>query len=261
MKIATFNVNSINARKDLIIRWLKEKNPIDILAFQEIKCQEDKFPFKDFANLGYECEIFGQKAYNGVAICSKFPIKEVKKGFGDDFWDGQKRFMEAKIEDITLINIYAPHGEVTGERHIYKLNFFKKLKEYIKENFDLSKDKVCVVGDMNIAKDPIDVWDAELLEESIGFMKDEREVFKDFLKVGLIDLFRECKKQEHGFSWFDYRNAGVWRNEGMRIDYILSSKPLKELCKDIYVDMWTRRRRSPTPSDHAPVVAEFEERL
>ena len=257
MKIATFNVNSINARKDLIKRWLLEKNSVDILAFQEIKCEESKFPFEEFKELGYECEIFGQKAYNGVAICSKFEIKEIKKGFGDPFWDSQKRFIEAKIEDLTLINIYAPHGEIEGEKHIYKLNFFGKLKNYIKENFDLNKNKLCVVGDMNVAKDEIDVWDPELLRETIGFMSDERETFKDFLSIGLIDLFRECKKDESGFSWFDYRNAGVWRNEGMRIDYILTSNPLKNLCKDIYVDMWTRKRRSPTPSDHAPVVAEF----
>ncbi len=259
MKIATFNVNSINARKDLIKRWLTEKNEVDVIALQEIKCDESKFPFKDFKEIGYECEIFGQKAYNGVAVCSKIPFKEIKKGFQDSFWDTQKRFMQVKIKDINILNVYAPHGEIEGEKHIYKLNFFKKLKEYVLENFDLERDKVCIVGDMNVAKDEIDVWDPELLRETIGFMSDEREIFKDFLSIGLIDLFRECKKDEKGFSWFDYRTAAVWRNEGMRIDYILTSKPLKDKCIDIYVDMWTRKRRTPTPSDHAPVVAEFED--
>lgn len=257
MKIATFNVNSIRARKDLIIRWLTEKIELDVLCIQELKCEEKDFPFKDFENIGYRCEVFGQKAYNGVAICSKLEFEEAKKGFGDDFWDKEKRFIQAKIAGVNILNVYAPHGDIEGERHIYKLNFFKYLKEYIDKNFDLKKDKVLVVGDMNVARSDIDVWEPELLRGTIGFMDDEREAFEDFLSVGLIDLYRKFHPDSHGFTWWDYRNAAVWRDEGMRIDYILSSPPIEKLCKSIDVDMWTRRRRSPTPSDHAPLVAEF----
>ena len=257
MKIATFNVNSINARLELIKRWLVEKNPVDVLAMQEIKCEESKFPFEDFKKLGYECAVFGQKGYNGVAICSKFGFEEVQKGFGDPFWDEQKRVIRGRIKGVEVINVYAPHGDLDGEKHIYKLQFFKKLKEYVSK-FDLKRQMVAVVGDMNVARDDIDVWAPELLRGTIGFMDDEREAFEDFLSTGLHDTFRECHPDIPGFTWWDYMSAAVFRDEGMRIDYILTSTPLKERCIDIYVDMWTRKRRKPTPSDHAPVVGEFD---
>ncbi len=254
MKIATFNVNSIKARLELVKRWLTEKNPIDVLCLQEIKCTDENFPYDDFAALGYECAVFGQKAYNGVAICSKFGFEEVHKGFGDPMWDEQKRFIRARIQGIEICNVYAPHGDVDGERHIYKLNFFAHLANYISSNFDLSKDSVVVLGDMNVAREDIDVWDAELLRGTIGFMEDEREAFEKFLSIGLIDLFRACHPEEKQFTWWDYKGGAVWKDLGMRIDYILGSAPIKKRCEEIVVDMWTRRRRSPTPSDHAPVV-------
>ena len=259
MTLATFNVNSIKARKDLIIRWLREKNMIDVLCFQEIKCEEEKFPFEAFEQLGYECAVFGQKAYNGVAICSKYPLKEIQKGFKNEKFDLQKRMIKTKIDDITVYNIYAPHGgEKDSEKHLYKLEFFEFLKKYLKQNHDLKNEKICIVGDLNVAREDIDVYDPILLKGTIDFMDDEREVFEDFLSIGLIDLYRQTHPKERGFTWWDYRTAGVFRDEGMRIDYILATPPLSKLLKDIKVDMWTRKRRKPTPSDHAPVVAKFD---
>ncbi len=258
MTIATFNVNSVNARLELIKRWLTEKNPVDILCMQELKCEDERFPYKDFEELGYECAVFGQKAYNGVAICSKYGFEEVSKGFGDPFWDEQKRFIHAKIKGVDICNVYAPHGDLDGEKHVYKLQFFKYLANYIEDKFDIKKDKISVVGDLNVARDDIDVWEPELLHGTIGFMDDEREALEELLKIGLIDLFRHCHPNERQFTWWDYKNAAVWRDEGMRIDYILANEILAKLCQEIYVDMWPRRRRSPTPSDHAPVVARFD---
>ena len=258
MKVATFNVNSINARVELIVRWLQEKNPIDVLCMQEIKCEEHKFPYEHFARIGYECEAFGQKAYNGVAICSRIGFEEVQKGFGDPFWDEQKRFMRARIKGVDICNVYAPHGDLEGEKHTYKLEFFRFMKKYIQSRYDLRKDNLLIVGDLNVAKEDIDVWAPELLRGTVDFMDDEREVFEDFLSIGLHDLFRECHPDLHGFTWWDYMTAAVWRDEGMRIDYILASDPMKERCVEIEVDMWTRRRRSPKPSDHAPLVATFD---
>ncbi|WP_281950625.1 exodeoxyribonuclease III [Nitrosophilus kaiyonis] len=257
MTIATFNVNSIRARKDLIIRWLTEKVDIDVLCFQEIKCEEKNFPFKDFNDIGYECEVYGQKAYNGVAICSKLGFENIQKGFNNEKFDQEKRFIRAKISGIDIMNVYAPHGDIEGPKHTYKLEFYKFLKDYIKNSFDLENDLFCVVGDMNIAREDIDVWEPEILRGTIGFMDDEREAFEDFLSIGLIDLYRKFHPESHGFTWWDYMSGAVWRDEGMRIDYILSSKQLSAKCESIDVDMWTRRRRKPTPSDHAPVVAKF----
>lgn len=252
MKIATFNVNSIRARKDLVIRWIDEKIELDVLCLQEIKCEEKNFPYKDFEKLGFECAVFGQKAYNGVAILSKLGFDDVKKGFGNEKFDKEKRFIQTKINGINIINVYAPRGE--GEKHTFKLDFFNYLKNYVKSNFDLKKDDLIIVGDMNIARDDIDVWEPELLRGTLGFMNDEREVFEDFLNIGLIDSYRELHPKEHGFTWWDYRNRAFWRNEGMRIDYILTSPPLFKKIKSIDVDLWTRKRRKPIPSDHAPVV-------
>ena len=259
LTLATFNVNSIKARKELLIRWLTEKVNIDVLCLQELKCEEKNFPFEDFEKLGYQCAVNGQKTYNGVAICSKLPMKNIQKGLNSEKFDTQKRVIKADIKDITLYNIYAPHGGEEGsEKHLYKLEFFKFLKEYIKTNHDLENEKVCILGDLNVARDDIDVYDPELLRGVIDFMDDEREVFEDFLSIGLIDLFREKYPDKHGFTWWDYKTAAVFRDEGMRIDYILASPPLAEKLIDIKVDMWTRYRHKPTPSDHAPVVAEFD---
>ncbi len=223
---------------------------------QEIKCEEHKFPFDDFANLGYECQVFGQKAYNGVAICSRLGFEEVQKGFGDPFWDEQKRFIQTTIKGVTICNVYAPHGDVDGEKYQYKLSFFAHLAEYTKKILETT-EQCLVVGDFNVAREAIDVWAPELLEESIGFMEDERGAFERFLAVGLIDLFRSCHSKEHGFTWWDYMGGAVWRDEGMRIDYILATESMHKRCQEIYVDMWMRKRRVPKPSDHAPVVASF----
>ena len=116
MKICTFNVNSIRVRKDLIREWLKHRNEdIDILCFQELKGLDSVFPYEDFEEMGFFCEVFGQKAYNGVAICSKFPLTDVQKGLGNTEWDEQKRFIAATIGGIRILNIYAPHGDLQGE--------------------------------------------------------------------------------------------------------------------------------------------------
>ncbi len=257
MKIATFNVNSIRARKELVIRWLTEKIELDVLCLQELKCEDNNFPFEDFEKLGFMCEVYGQKAYNGVAICSKLGFENVQKGFGDDYWDREKRFIRAKIKGVDILNVYVPHGDIEGDRHAYKLEFYRHLKEYILNNFDINADKIALLGDMNVARDEIDVWEPELLRGTVGFMDDERKSFEELLSIGLVDLYRKFHPKKHGFTWWDYRNAAVWRDEGMRIDYILTSPALTLNSKNIEVDMWTRRRRKPTPSDHAPVVAEF----
>ena len=257
MKIATYNVNSIRARKELLFKWL-ERQPVDILCLQELKQEERNFPFEDFEKFGYECAVFAQKTYNGVAICSKMGLGDVKKGFGDEEFDQQKRIITAEVEDITVINVYAPHGDVRGsEKFFYKLGFYKRLLEFLKENFSPSQ-KICMVGDFNVALSDLDVFDPELLRDTIGTMPEEREALKAVLKWGFIDAFRYLYPDKVQFTWWDYIGGMVWKNMGMRIDYIFITSPLKERLKDVFVDMWARKRRTPKPSDHAPVVGVFE---
>ncbi len=257
MKIATFNVNSIRAREELVITWLREKNPVDILCMQEIKCESKDFPNESFSRLGYEIAINSQKRYNGVCICSKIPFKRVKTIFDDLILDEQRRVIEVEIDDFVLLNVYAPHGDSDTDhpKYRFKMDFYDALNDYL---FSLLKShkKIIVVGDMNVALEDKDVYDAKEFENKTGFLESEKEKLRALLKIGLHDCFREKYPNKTSFTWWDYRTAGIWRDEGMRIDYILASDDLLKRCKEIEVDLWTRRRRSPTPSDHAPVVAE-----
>ncbi|WP_029521262.1 exodeoxyribonuclease III [Persephonella sp. IF05-L8] len=259
MKVCTFNVNSIRTRKDLIIRWLTEKEKdIDILCFQEIKVEDDKFPYKDFEQLGYKAVVYGQKGYNGVATLSRKDFVEVKKGLRDEYFDQQKRILSTKIGDIWVINVYAPHGDLRGgDKYYYKLDWYKRFRQFLDENFS-PEDKIIALGDFNIAIEDIDVYDPELLADSIGTMPEEREAFKNILDFGFVDTFRYLYPDKQQFTWWDYIGGAIWKNEGMRIDYILATKPLIPHLKDVYVDLWPRRRRTPKPSDHAPVIAIFE---
>ncbi len=253
MKIATHNVNSIKARKDLLFQWL-ERETVDILCLQELKQEEKNFPFEEFSKRGYHCEVFAQKTYNGVCICSKHNPDEVIKGMDDPHMDEQKRLISALFGDLWVINIYAPHGDVRGtEKFFYKLRFYDKLLEFLKSRFSPDQ-KLIMVGDFNVAIEDIDVFDPELLKDTIGTMPEEREAFKRVLEWGFVDAFRYLYPDKVQFTWWDYIGGMVWKDKGMRIDYILVTDCLKDKIKDVYVDMWPRKRRTPKPSDHAPVI-------
>lgn len=259
VRLCTFNVNSIRARRDLITSWLeKRNNDLDILCFQELKVVDKDFPYRAFERYGFNCDVYGQKGYNGVAICSKFPIEDVRKGFNDEYWDQQKRMMSAKVLDFVLINIYVPHGDLRGtDKNYYKLKWFDMFESFLKENYS-SGDKMMVVGDFNVARSDLDVFDAEITKDGIGTMVEEREAFQGVLNWGLVESFRYLHPEKQQFTWWDYIGGAIWKDEGMRIDYVLCTKPLVERVKDVEVDLWARKRRTPKPSDHAPVIATME---
>ena len=259
MKICIWNVNSIKARKALALEWLKHRNnDIDVLCFQEIKTVDKDFPFEDFERLGFECHVFGQKSYNGVAICTKFPPVFVQKGFGDKDWDEQKRIIMAKIQEINLINIYAPHGGERGtEKFEYKQNWYRRLIAFLKEN-DFPKEPVLILGDFNIAHRNIDIYSPEKLADAIGTLSEERAVFEELLGLKFIDIYRHFYPEKKQFTWWDYIGGAIWRDEGMRIDYILCMDSLLAKMKHIEVDLWPRRRRKPIHSDHAPLIIDLE---
>ena len=256
MKICTFNVNSIRVRKDLIIEWLKHMNDdIDILCFQELKGLDPLFPYEDFENMGYFCEVLGQKAYNGVAICSKVPLKDVQKGLGKTKWDEQKRFIAATIDGIRILNVYAPHGDLRGEEKFeYKQGWYRELISVLK-NQSAPNDPLFIVGDFNVAREDRDVYDAEVLKGGIGTLPEERERFEELLEWGLIDTFRHKYPDKIQFTWWDYIGGAIWRDQGMRIDYILCTEPLIDKIDSVDVDLWPRKRRELKPSDHAPLIA------
>jgi exodeoxyribonuclease III len=258
MKIASFNVNSVRARVELIKSWLEHRKfDINVLCFQETKTVDQEFPLKEFESLGYKCELYGQKAYNGVAICSNIELKDAKKGFGDALFDEQKRIIYTAVKGVNLINIYAPHGDERGtEKNKYKLGWYSRLLYYLKSNFSKTDDLI-ITGDLNIAHKDFDVYDPELLHDTINVMPEERKAFDELLKWGLTDVFRKLNPRVREFTWWDYTTAAIWRNEGMRLDYFLCTKSVFERVKSIETDLWPRKRRFPTPSDHAPVILEI----
>ena len=255
MKICTFNVNSIRARKDLIIKWLNHReNDLDVLLIQELKAIPDQFPYTDFQALGFSCAVFGQKAYNGVCICTKLPMESVVMGFQAEQWDDQKRMISARIQGITIVNVYAPHGGFPGsEKHDYKQAWYKRFLYHLDTHWT-PQIPLIAAGDFNVALQNLDLYSPEELLGTIGTLKEERNAFQKILDWGVIDVFRHLHPNQKQFTWWDYQTAGIWRDEGMRIDYFLCSEPLIPRIKGIEVDLWPRRRRTPTPSDHAPVI-------
>lgn len=258
MKICTFNVNSIKARKDLILDWLAHRgHDIDILCLQELKQISENFPGQEFKQLGYQTEVFGQKAYNGVAICSKFPLTDVRYGFGEENWDKESRIISAKFDNISIINLYVPHGDLPGtEKFDNKQSWYKKLIEYLSKNYTAT-DPLIIVGDYNVARTDLDVFSPEELAGTIGTLPEERQAFENLLNWGLMDTYRHLYPDKKQFTWWSYLNGSIWRDHGMRIDYILTVENMLAHLKSVEVDLWPRKRKTPVPSDHAPLIAEF----
>ncbi len=259
MKICSFNVNSIRARKDLILSWLEHRNnDIDVLCFQELKTVDEGFPYEDFTELGYQCLVYGQKAYNGVAICTKIEPDTSSKGFGTKKWDEQKRIISAKIKGIHLINIYAPRGDLRGEdKFIYKQEWYKNFMGHLNAQYS-PEDPIIILGDFNVAHEAIDVYSSDAMKGSISFLPEERAAFNGLLDWNLKDAFRSLHPNKIQFTWWDYIGGAIWRDQGLRIDYILCTDTLLKNLKYIDVDLWPRKRQKPTPSDHAPLIAEFD---
>jgi len=250
LRICTFNVNSIRSRLEIVQHLIKEYD-IDILCMQEIKTEEENFPI---INDEFECVVHGQKKLNGVAICSKLPIEKFQKGFEGELEEA--RFVYSLIDDIHIINVYVPLGDNYGERFEYKIYFYNKLFEFLKK-FDLKNDKVVLCGDMNVAYSDLDVWDPEIWEGEVTFLPEEKAMINNILNMGFVDIIREFHKNERVYTFYDYRGAKVYKNEGMRLDYVFLSPQLAKEVTNVEILTSIRRKRKPTPSDHVPVIVEM----
>ncbi len=255
MKVATWNVNSLNVRLPHVLDWLKQHSP-DVLVLQEIKQLTDAFPADEIAAAGYESIASGQKTYNGVAVIAKHRPEDAVTDF-PGFDDPQRRILASTIDGTRIINLYVPNGQSVGsEKYDYKLRWLAALKDFLIEQHR-NHEKLIVLGDFNIAPADEDVYDPEKWGENVLCSPQERAALADVLDTGLVDVFRNFDQEEKTFSWWDYRAAGFRRNAGLRIDLILASAKLAENCTASYVDKeprgWER------PSDHAPVVAEFRQ--
>ena len=257
MKISSWNVNSIRARLDNVIHYIREEKP-DILLCQEIKTQDQFFPKEDIKKIGYESHIFGQKSYNGVAILSKHEIKNVTKNFiSDDL--NQSRIITGEIElkkkKIDIINIYTPNGNpVNTEKYIYKKNWLKKFISSIKKRL-MKNSNIIIAGDFNIIPEEIDVYDFKRYENDALGKLEIRKKFRELLNLGFNDIYRVKNKNKQEYTFWDYF-AGSWqKNYGMRIDHFLISNNLLNNVSSIKINKKPRSRVK--PSDHTPIELEI----
>lgn len=254
LKLATWNVNSLNVRLPHVRDWSLEHEP-DVLCLQETKTIDEKFPEESLSEIGFTSCFSGQKTYNGVATLVQGEIEDVSRDL-PDYDDPQKRVLAITTNDVRVINVYVPNGrEVDDPKYFYKLEWFNHLLTFVEQEMT-RYDKVVVTGDFNIAPADEDVHDPDLWKDRILCSKPERNCFQKLTELGLVDAFREFDQPTGSYSWWDYRAAGFRRNLGLRIDLIMISDALRKVCTGCTIDKEPRKWER--PSDHTPVVAEFE---
>ncbi|HEY9761831.1 MAG TPA: exodeoxyribonuclease III [Trichocoleus sp.] len=261
MEVATWNVNSIRTRLVHVTDWL-QANPVDVLCLQETKVMDELFPKQVFESLGYHAYIYGQKAYNGVALISKVPLEKVSLGFsgvlgselvGD--LDDQKRVIAGVLNNTCIVNLYVPNGSSLGsDKYTYKLRWLALLREYLAALLG-QFERVNVCGDFNIALEDKDIYEPEGKATHIMSSPMEREALQSVLSLGFKDAFRKFNQESGHFSWWDYRSASFRRNQGWRIDHHYLSPALYDQAHRCTIDLEPRKREQ--PSDHTPVVVEY----
>jgi len=252
-KIATWNVNSIRVRLPQVLDWLKTTAP-DIIALQETKVTDDKFPIDEIRAAGYHVLFSGQKSYNGVALLSRLKGDDVITDL-PNLDDPQRRVLGATYGNTRVLNVYVPNGNSVGsDKYLYKLNWFKHLHDYISDCLK-HFSRLIILGDFNIAPEDRDVYNPVAWAGKVTVSPRERVALQQLLNLGLHDTFRLFEQTPMLFSWWDYRTAGFQRNHGLRIDLVLASAALR--CTACMIDIAPRGLER--PSDHAPVIATFDE--
>jgi exodeoxyribonuclease-3 len=252
--VASWNVNSLRVRLPQVLAWLETHRP-DVLGLQETKVPDEDFPAEALAEAGYEALFYGQRTYNGVALLTRRDAVDPVRGM-PDFPDEQRRVIGATIGGVRVYNLYVPNGQsVDSDKYAYKLDWLAALRRQLVAEL-AAHPRLLVMGDFNIAPDDRDVHDPEAWSGNVLVSPKERAALQAISELGLTDAFRLFDQPESTFSWWDYRAAAFRRNRGLRIDLQLVSEPLAGRCRRATVDReprgWER------PSDHAPVLAEFE---
>ena len=255
MFIATWNVNSIRARLERLLRWLAVHRP-DVVCLQEVKVEEAGFPFDALREAGYVAEVCGQRTYNGVAILSRSELIDVQRGFPGETSDSQARFIAATTDGVRVVSVYVPNGSVVGsDAYLYKLKWLLQLNRYL-ETCDLASSALVLCGDLNIAPGPGDVARPDQWEGTVLYNEELRGEFAELLALGLVDTVGRHFPEGGQYSWWDYRQLSFPRNNGLRIDHILAAPALAAGCTEAGIDR--EARKGPSPSDHAPVWAVFD---
>jgi exodeoxyribonuclease III len=259
LSIATWNVNSVRQRIGHLTRWLDETKP-DVVCLQEIKTVDEGFPAADIEALGYHVAVHGQKTFNGVAILSKLPLEDVRRGLPGDDSDEQARYLEAVVSTeggaFRVACIYLPNGNPTpGEKYDYKLRWMERLRLHAAGLLEL-EEPLAIAGDYNVIPAAIDTHDPALWANDALFLPETRAAFQRLTALGLTEAFRAVSDAPKTYTFWDYQ-AGAWqRNNGIRIDHLLLSPQAADRLQSVEIDR--DMRDGEKPSDHVPVRAHFD---
>ncbi len=258
MKIATFNINGIKARAEALPAWLDAAKP-DIVLLQEIKSVDENFPRALFEDRGYNVETHGQKSFNGVAILSKYPLEDVRRGLPGDDEDTQARWIEATVigkRALRLCGLYLPNGNpAPGPKYDYKLAWMERLGQRARALLD-TEEPALMAGDYNIIPQAEDAKRPEAWERDALFLPQSRAAYRRIVNLGFTEAFRARNQAPGHYSFWDYQ-AGAWnRDDGIRIDHFLLSPQAADLLTDCQIDKEIRGHDK--PSDHVPVWIELD---
>jgi exodeoxyribonuclease-3 len=257
MILSSWNVNSVRARIENILIYLKSSDP-DILMMQEIKTEEKNFPFKEFKNAGYNSYVLGQKSYNGVAFLSKKKLENIELNFFNDERKQARALvgnLKIKAKTIKLINIYVPNGNpIETDKYTYKKNWLKLLIKQLKKTI-VDYNNIIIGGDFNIIPDQIDVYDYKKYENDALFKLEIRKKFRELINLGFQDIYRYFNKDKQDYTFWYYMADAWQKNHGMRIDHFLVSNNLLNNIKNININKKPRSKLK--PSDHAPIELEI----
>jgi len=255
MKVATFNVNSIRQRLQVVLDWLAQHRP-DVMCLQETKVQDQDFPAEAIRSAGYHASYRGMKGYNGVATLTRTEPEKVIHGLHEGADNEDFRIIQTVVGGIPIINTYVPQGySITSEKYAFKLAWFRRLRSYFEAALNPASPAIWL-GDLNVAPEPIDVYHPDKRVNDVDFHIDARTAYKETVQWGFVDLFRKLHPDAVQYTYWDYFRNALQRNFGWRIDHILATQPLAERCRAVEVDMAVRR--APGASDHTIVWAEFD---
>ncbi len=257
MRIATWNVNSINARRAYVLDWLETRRP-DIACLQELKIPDDDFPLEAVRELGYDAAVHGQKSWNGVAVLARSEIGEISRGLpGQD--EAGSRVITADIDGVAVTSVYVPNGKSVDHADFeMKIGWLAAFGDYVEAIASDGREQL-IGGDFNVVPTGLDSYHPDDADGSILHSKSEREAYERLIEIGLVDVFRATAPNEPGYSWWDYRGGSFHKGRGLRIDLLLASPSLADRVSSVAVDRTFRKKRKAIwdvkPSDHAPVEA------
>jgi exodeoxyribonuclease-3 len=257
MKLATWNINGMRARLEYILHWLRSRQP-DIVGLQELKLTDDKFPYAVLEEEGYHAVTHTQKAWNGVSVLSRAEPRILQIGLpGEE--DFGARFISTIVEGISFITVYCPNGKHLEHPDFRrKLNWYDSLANELRQNYSPS-DPLVLCGDFNICPGELDTWNESGLKNQIFHTTEERARFNRLIDWGLFDIYRTLHPDGEAFSWWDYRAGAFYKNQGLRIDMVLATKPVLDRVKGVEIDRdYRKKKEGLTASDHAPVLVEIE---